>query len=68
MTIRYADLVVSKEYRNKGGGTFKCVSYCYGNIYKMRNVLSGWTFFAHNITMYPNGSIEWDYSTDGHFE
>ncbi len=65
--IRYADLEIGKIYRNKGGGTFKCIRYCYDNIYVMTNVLSRWTFRAHNITMYTNGTIEWDYSTDGYF-
>lgn len=64
---RNADLEIGKTYANKGGGTFRCLRYEGNNSYKMVNVLSGWTFYAHNITMYSNGSIEWDYSTGGYF-
>ena len=33
-----------------------------------RNVKSGWTFIAKGIIQYVDGTIEWDHSTDGHFE
>lgn len=33
----------------------------------VKNIKSRWTCFAHVITMYEDGSIEWDYSTDGSF-
>ena len=33
----------------------------------MINEKSGWTITVHNVRMYDDGSIEWDYSTGGHF-
>lgn len=33
----------------------------------MENVRTGWIFWAHVITMYEDGTIEWDYSTVGSF-
>lgn len=33
----------------------------------MVNVLSGWSFLAHGVGIYPDGRIDWDYSTDGRF-
>lgn len=60
-------------YINKGGGAYLCgvvwkndtqdPSYCAS----MTNIKSGWTFIAHGITQYTDGSIEWDYSTGGRF-
>lgn len=54
-------------YRNHGGGAFECIATD-GNAFMMRNVASGWALCAHGIEMYDDGSIEWDYSTMGHFE
>ena len=28
----------------------------------------GWICTAHHLVMYQDDTIEWDYSTDGHFE
>lgn len=54
-------------YKNKGGGEFLCIKGFAGNAV-MQNVASGWTFNANGIILYEDGSIEWDYSTGGHFE
>ena len=60
-------------YVNRGGGKYLCgdvwendtpaLSYCA----RMTNTATGWTLVAHGVTQYPDGSIEWDYSTGGHF-
>lgn len=55
-----------KIYKNKGGGTFLCIRGFGGNAI-MSNTASGWTFKAHGVIQYDDGSIEWDYSTEGHF-
>lgn len=34
----------------------------------MQRVSDGWTLKAHNVYLYPDGSIEWDFSTEGHWE
>lgn len=54
-------------YRNAGGGEYLCTS-AYGTTEAhMVNIVSGWSFLAHGCRRYPDGSIEWDYSTDGGF-
>ena len=57
-------------YENAGGGTYRCegpvkLEPCSA---WMQNTASGWTLLAHGITRYEDGTIEWDYSTGGHFE
>lgn len=53
-------------YRNKGGGNFLCISSC-NNSAVMQNVASKWTFEANGVIQYADGTVEWDYSTGGHF-
>ena len=58
-------------YENEGGGIFKCLTGRTGVApahAKMQNVKSGWTFIAHEVGIYEDGRIDWDYSTDGCFE
>lgn len=58
-----------KEYENEGGGFFRCISR--NNTAQqaiLQNVDSGWTFAAHGIGQYPDGKIDWDFSTGGCFE
>lgn len=56
-----------KIYKNKGGGEFLCIRGYDGDAI-MQNIASRWTFVAHGIIQYDDDSIEWDYSTGGHFE
>lgn len=56
-------------YRNQGGGNFVCIAATEQNdVFIMQNQESGWTLDAHGIGIYDDGSIDWDYSTGGHFE
>ena len=60
-------------YRNHGGGIFRCKSAAFrsnwhGICARMENVASGWTFQANGIHGYPDGSIDWNFSTGGHFQ
>lgn len=57
-----------KVYANKGGGEFLCLRNYHGGDACMRNVKSGWTFMAHGVQQYEDGTIEWDYSTGGQFD
>lgn len=57
---------VGKTYRNAGGGSFRC-ERADGTEAWMTNAKSGWHFKAHGCRAYFDGSIEWDYSTDGDF-
>lgn len=54
-------------YWNQGGGVYDCISVQGERIAVMQNRKSGWTFTAHGIGMYADGSIDWDYSTGGRF-
>ena len=56
-----------KVYRNAGGGEYYCRRGEASDAW-MINVASGWSFHAHGCRRYPDGSIEWNYSTDGTFD
>ena len=67
--VRNAVLEKGKVYRGCGGGVFFCLEMLpWGDYARLRNVSDGWTFYAFNITLYPDGKIEWEYSTGGRFE
>lgn len=56
-------------YENAGGGTYRCELPLGDSCDAwMQDTASGWTLLAHGIVRYENGTIEWDYSTGGHFE
>ena len=55
-----------KVYKNHGGGEFRCLSISDSSAV-MVNTKSGWTFTAHGVQQYEDGTIEWDYSTGGYF-
>ena len=58
-----------KVYTNAGGGKYLCQIASPGSCDAwMQNTASGWTLLAHGIVRYEDGTIEWDYSTRGHFE
>ena len=60
--------VVGEIYENAGGGRYVCLKVLINPEAKFQNTVSGWTCYAHGIVRYADGTIEWDYSTDGHFE
>ena len=61
--------LVGKEYHNQGGGSYKCLEVrIYNGTAVMQNISSKWTFVAHGLGMYHDGSIDWDYSTGGYFD
>lgn len=33
----------------------------------VRSTITGWTMVIHGINMYDDGSIDWDFSTSGHW-
>ena len=73
--------VVGAVYTHRGGGRFRCIAPadsgpmfwnaaggCSNASGVFQNIESGWTFTAKGVIQYIDGSIEWDHSTDGHFE
>ena len=55
-----------KLYRN-GTDEYVCIT-AYNTNAVLRSTSSGWTLTAHGCGIYDDGSIDWDYSTDGHFD
>ena len=57
-------------YENAGGGRYLCTRSWDEDTWTARfmNTASGWELVAHGIVRYEDGTIEWDYSTEGHFE
>ena len=57
------------ELASPSGGRFLCQKLQYGSQFNawMVNVRSGWSFLAHGVGIYPDGRIDWDYSTGGQF-
>lgn len=67
MRAHYVQLEPGRVYRNRGGGSYRCIDCAGTAAAKMQNTASGWTLLAHGTQMYPDGTIEWNYSTEGHF-
>ena len=65
---RHVRLQEGKCYINAGGGCYKVLHALDEDRYRVENICSGWVCIVHVITLYENGYIEWDYSTDGHFK
>ena len=71
-----------RVYLNRGGGKYRCIDPAptTGTTYynasggfsntmaRFQNIESGWTFTAKGIIQYVDGTIEWDHSSDGHWE
>lgn len=54
-------------YTNHNGSDYLCISIPDENSAVMERVKDKWTLVAHGIKMYGDGTIEWDYSTGGHW-
>lgn len=57
------------ELASPSGGMFRCEGLAHGCMFNawFVNVRSGWYFLAHGVGIYPDGRIDWDYSTAGRF-
>lgn len=59
-------------YENRNGRRYLCVSSPTEKDTDegatMQRVSDGWTLKAHNVYLYPDGTVEWDFSTGGHWE
>lgn len=57
------------ELASPSGGKFYCESRPSFSMFDawLINVRSGWYFLAHGVGIYPDGRIDWDYSTAGRF-
>lgn len=56
-------------YENRNGWRYLCVASPTekdtDDAATMQRISDGWTVKAHNVYLYPDGSIEWDFHTDG---
>ena len=66
--VRGASLIENGIYKNRHGGKYRCLSTTETTNPILKNIDSGWTFVAEVITMYEDGTIEWDYSHGGMFK
>lgn len=59
-------------YENRNGWRYLCVASPTekdtDDAATLQRVSDGWTLKAHNVYQYPDGTIEWDFSTGGHWE
>lgn len=55
------------SYTNHNGSDYLCISIPDENSAVMQRAKDRWTLVAHGIKMYGDGTIEWDYSTGGHW-
>lgn len=67
MRAHYVQLEPGRVYRNRGGSKYRCIAGAGDAVARMQNTASGWMLLAHGTQMYPDGTIEWNYSTEGHF-
>ena len=60
---------MGEVYENAGGGQYVCTRSWYHETETacFMNTASGWELLAHGLVRYEDGTIEWDYSTDGGF-
>lgn len=69
MESRYFSPIPNKVYSNINGMNYICLAskgQCDGIFQAMTK--SKWTFTAHGCHVFDNGKIEWNHSSDGHFE
>lgn len=62
-----AVIIPGCTYKNHNGSDYFCKSIPEVGAALMERVKDGWTLIAHGIQMYGDGTIEWDYSTGGHW-
>ena len=57
---------------NRHGKVLECIRVINNDSYseytaRIRSTITGWTMTVHGTNVYPDGSIDWDFSTDGFF-
>lgn len=63
---RTQSLTIGRTYTNRNGNEYLCIGHAYnGDGSIMERTKDSWTLTAHGITVYNDGTIEWDYSTGG---
>ena len=68
--MEYPKLITPVEgvvYHNRSGFDCRCESCRDSMTALMVRIPDGWTCLAHGVRQYQDGTIEWDYSTGGHW-
>lgn len=61
------EIEVGKIYQNRNGKLYLCKNIA-GENATMERTTDHWTLVAHGIRLYEDGTIEWNYSTGGHWK
>lgn len=67
----YFTPVVGEVYKNRNGWEYRCLETGWplrDHEAIMQSTQSRWTFRAVGCGVYPDGTIEWDWSKDGFFD
>ncbi len=72
MKYTYITPVPGQVYTNKNGDTYICRNRNsdipgHSMTATFERQKDGWTLIAHGIAQYDDGTIEWDFSTGGHW-
>lgn len=73
MNATYIIPCAGQTYTNFNGNTYLCLQSGIGSqpgremTAKFERQPDGWTIEAHGVAQFEDGSIEWDYSTGGHW-
>ena len=81
MERKYIIPTVGQTYINRNGGEYLCTGNLFyetdaqrqrsismgEHVAFMERVKDGWSLAAHGVIEYEDGTIEWNYSTGGHF-
>lgn len=65
-SLRHALLTEGVKYTNRNGFKYTVLK-CYNRDKYLMSSEEDYEFTAHCITLYEDGTIEWDYSTGGMF-
>ena len=81
MDKQYIIPVAGQIYRSRSGGEYRCTGNTLymsdeqqrralslgDHVAYMERVKDSWSLSAHGVIQYADGTIEWNYSTGGHF-
>lgn len=73
MKTNYITPVAGQVYTNHNGSTYICLKGGEGEApgpdmtAEFERQPDGWTLIAHGVAQYEDGTIVWNYSTDGHW-
>lgn len=72
MERKYFIPVVNRVYTNRNNKQYRCTGFVEGScpwetVAYFTRLSDGWNLTAHGPQIYEDGTIEWNYSTGGHW-